>query len=106
MKPPPNAEFTGQLTPGKSSGSSDPARYVTTRYLPSKTMCGPPANHCEISMLANIRRIREGCQPAKCNRMESFSPASRLIPVCGITLGNCFEPVYNQADDFLYAAST
>jgi len=26
--------------------------------------------------------------------------------VCGITLGNCFERVYNQADDFLFAAST
>src|SRR5947209_4592926 len=63
----------------------------------------PPAKHCEISMLANIRRICEACQPPKCNRMGSFRPAGGLIPVCGITLGNSPERVYNQAEDRLCA---
>src|ERR1043166_9470680 len=72
---------------------------------PARPCVDPPANHCEISMLANIRRIRRGCQPPKCNRMGTFHPSTELIPVCGITLGNFSKRVYNRAVDCRSLAS-
>ena len=69
-----------------------------TRYLFSETMCEPTANHCEISMLANIRRIAEACQPAKFKTIESFRPVRALAPECRKIPAAVSIWVYNQDD--------